>query len=139
MWSRIIGPQQDLAYREAKSLQGTFSLVLTRTVRELNGLYCIDLESEAPAQQQIVRSSSFGERLEDKELVRQALVRFTANAAQRLRSQGLLAGQYTIFMRISPFSGDPYYANSLTERLPWPMDDTGPMTEHLDTLRLGKY
>lgn len=124
----------DLASGDPKALHEAFSVVLARTAQELNGVSCIDLESEAPVQQQIVCSRSLGERLEDKELVRQALVRFTANAAQRLRSQGLLAGQYTIFMRTSPFSGDPYYANSLSERLPWPTDDTGAMTERLDTL-----
>lgn len=95
---------------------------------------CIDFESEGSVQQKIVCYRSFADRLEDKGLIRQDLVRFPAIAAQRLRSQWLLASQYAISMRTSPFSGDPCYPDNLSERVLWPTDDTGAMTERLETL-----
>lgn len=44
-----------------------FSVILERTVRELNGESCISLEEAPSAKQQIVCSRSFSERITDKD------------------------------------------------------------------------
>jgi DNA polymerase V len=124
----------DLAQCDPEHIRSQFSVVLARTVRELNGESCIELETAQVEQQQIMCSRSFGQRVTDRGALREALVRHTANACQRLRAQSMVAGQYSIFIRTSPFSGDPYYANSINERLPWPTDDTGVLLKRADRL-----
>ncbi|MEP4548460.1 MAG: DUF4113 domain-containing protein [Saccharospirillum sp.] len=124
----------DLAQSDPAQIHSQFSVVLARTVRELNGESCIELETAQPEQQLIMCSRSFGQRVTDRNALREALVRHTANACQRLRSQSMVAGQYSFFIRTSPFSGDPYYSNSISEKLPWPTDDTSVLLNRANRL-----
>ncbi|PCR06332.1 DNA polymerase IV, partial [Klebsiella pneumoniae] len=48
-----------------------FSVVLERTVRELNGESCLSLEEAPPTKQQIVCSRSFGVKITEYESLRQ--------------------------------------------------------------------
>lgn len=41
----------------------------------------------------------------------------------------------SLYNRTSPFSGDPYYANSINEKLPWPTDDTSILLNRADRLQ----
>ncbi len=61
-------------------IRKNFSVVLERTVRELNGESCIPLEEFAPAKQQIVCSRSFGERITTKVAMQEALCQYAAEA-----------------------------------------------------------
>ena len=114
----------DLANASPKAIRGQFSVVLERTVRELNGEACIAFEDAPPTQQQIVCSRSFGERVTQKPVMMEALANFTANATARLRQQGLAAKAITVFIRTSPFKQEPQYANSRMATLPAPTSDT---------------
>ncbi|EGA38246.1 DNA polymerase V subunit UmuC [Salmonella enterica subsp. enterica serovar Montevideo str. IA_2010008282] len=58
--------------------------MLERTVRELRGEPCLELEEFAPAKQEIVCSRSFGERVTDYEEMRQAIYSYAARAAEKL-------------------------------------------------------
>lgn len=62
-----------LSRARPKFIRDNFSVVLERTVRELNGESCIPLEELPPAKQQIVCSRSFGERITSKVAMQQAL------------------------------------------------------------------
>ena len=114
----------DLANASPKTIRTHFSVVLERTVRELNGEACIELDDAPATQQQIVCSRSFGQRVQQKAMMMEALANYTATATARLRQQGLVAKAITIFMRTSPFGGEPQYANSRMATLPIPTDDT---------------
>lgn len=50
-----------------------FNVVLERTIRELRGESCLELEEFAPAKQEIVCSRSFGGRITDYEEMRHAI------------------------------------------------------------------
>jgi DNA polymerase V len=52
----------DLALTNPAFIRKNFSVVLERTVRELNGESCMSLEEAPPTKQQIVCSRSFGEK-----------------------------------------------------------------------------
>ncbi|SUV72907.1 Nucleotidyltransferase/DNA polymerase involved in DNA repair [Acinetobacter baumannii] len=56
----------DLMKAEPEKIKKLFGVVLQRTVLELNGIACYDVESEPQPRQQIVSSKSFGERVTDK-------------------------------------------------------------------------
>lgn len=63
----------DLTRSSPAFIRKNFSVVLKRTVRELNGESCIDLDEAPPKKQQIMVSRSFGSRITDYESIRQAI------------------------------------------------------------------
>jgi nucleotidyltransferase/DNA polymerase involved in DNA repair len=67
-------------------------VVLERTVRELRGEPCLDLEEFAPAKQEIVCSRSFGERVTEYEQMRQAICSYAARAPKSFVASTSIAG-----------------------------------------------
>ncbi|WP_163833409.1 Y-family DNA polymerase [Spartinivicinus ruber] len=119
----------DLACMPPTLIRQRYSVVLERTVRELNGESCIDLENEAPAKQQIICSRSFSQRLYKLEHLREAISTYTARAAEKLRAQGSSAHNITVSIRTSPFADVPQYRNSALVQLPHPTSDTRLLVE----------
>jgi len=115
----------DLADADPAWIRAHFNVVLERTVRELNGISCLELEMATPAKQQILCSRSFGERVCTYEPMRQAVTGFMARAAEKLRGECQKAAALTVFVRTNPFkSQEPQYSRSLSTQLPTPTDDT---------------
>ena len=98
---------------------------MERTVRELNGEACIELDDSPEPKQQIMCSRSFGEKITDYSNLRETICEFAARAAEKLRGEGQLAHVVNVFIRTSPFvKTDPNYSNSATGRLSNPSSDT---------------
>ncbi|MCF6179180.1 MAG: translesion error-prone DNA polymerase V subunit UmuC [Geopsychrobacter sp.] len=115
----------DLAQMNTREIKRLYSVVLERTVCELNGESCIDLEKTSPKKQQIVCSRSFGEKLTHYAGVRTAVCEFAARATEKLRGQNRLALMVNVFLRTSPFDKTgPNYANNATGKLICPSSDT---------------
>ncbi|MCB5161437.1 translesion error-prone DNA polymerase V subunit UmuC [Marinomonas algarum] len=120
----------DLANANPKAIRRDFSVVLERTVCELNGISCLALESHHPTKKQIVCSRSFGHKITDKAALREAVARYTTRAAEKLRDEGCLCRVVNVFIRTSPFvSDEPQYSKTLTAELPSPTDDTRDLLE----------
>ena len=114
-----------LAQANTAFIRKNFSVILERTVRELNGESCISLEEAPPAKQQIVCSRSFGERITDKDAMHQAVVQYAERAAEKLRGERQYCRQVTTFVRTSPFAvKEPCYSNAAVEKLPLPTQDS---------------
>ncbi len=116
-----------LADAPAKMLRRQFSVVLERTVAELNGESCLALEAIAANKKEIVSSRAFSERITELHLMQQAVAEYVHRACEKLRAQQSRAKQLTVFVRTSPFSDagrDPFYSNSATAALVQPSDDT---------------
>lgn len=106
-------------------IRKNFSVVLERTVRELNGESCIPLEEFVPAKQQIVCSRSFGERITSKVLMQEALCQYATRAAEKLRKERQFCRRFSVFIRTSPHAqGEIFYGNSAGENLTIPTQDT---------------
>ncbi len=115
----------DLKRADTATIRSRFSVVLEKTIRELNGTVCIDLEEAPPPKQQIVSSRSFGMPVTDLQSLAESVTLYMSRAAEKLRRQQSCAGSVHVFIRTSPFKPDePYYVNSLTIPLPSPTDDT---------------
>jgi DNA polymerase V len=115
----------DLANANPKNIRQHFSVVVERTVRELNGESCIDFEELPPTKKQIVCSRSFGERVTSLQEMREAICKHSARAAEKLRKEKRYAKIITVFIRTSPFNAQqPQYANSLSGELSVPSDDS---------------
>ncbi|WP_445928520.1 Y-family DNA polymerase [Marinomonas sp. TI.3.20] len=63
----------DLANADPKFIRSEFSVVLERTIRELNGSSCLDLELVRPTKKQIICSRSFGHKVTEKRELREAI------------------------------------------------------------------
>lgn len=106
-------------------IRKNFTVVLERTVRELNGEACISLEEAPPAKQQIVCSRSFGERITTYEALRQAICQYAERAAEKLRGERQFCRHITVFVKTSPFAvNEAYYGNISSEKLLLPTRDT---------------
>lgn len=115
---------------DAATLRARFSVTLERTIRELNGVSCIALEETAPNKQQIISSRSFGCYVYDLPSLREAVASYIAIAAEKLRSQGSLAGMVQVYVRTNPHKENvPQYQRGLTLPLPEPSNDTLRLTQ----------
>jgi len=114
-----------LAQSNPVFIRRNFSVVLERTVRELNGESCISLEEAPPPKQQIICSRSFGERITTYDAIRQAICQYAERAAEKLREERQYCRHISIFVKTSPFAiNETYYGNVASERLHTPTRDT---------------
>lgn len=115
----------DLANASPRAIRDQFSVVLERTVRELNGESCIELEEIPPTKKQIVCSRSFGVKVTHFELLREAICEYATRATEKLRKEQQQAKVLTVFIRTSPFKdNEPQYSNSASGELLIPSCDT---------------
>lgn len=115
----------DLANASPRAIRDQFSVVLERTVRELNGESCIELEEIPPTKKQIVCSRSFGVKVTHFELLREAICEYATRATEKLRKEQQQAKVMTVFIRTSPFKdNEPQYSNSASGELLIPSCDT---------------
>ena len=115
----------DLANASPRAIRDQFSVVLERTVRELNGESCIELEEIPPTKKQIVCSRSFGAKVTQFELLREAVCEYATRATEKLRKEHQQAKVMTVFIRTSPFKdNEPQYSNSASGELLTPSCDT---------------
>ena len=122
---RGIATVEALRTANAKTLRREFSVVMERTIAELNGVSCLAMEETVPNKQQIMSSRSFGQCVYDLDGLGEAVASYIAIAAQKLRRQGSLAGMVQVYVRTNPFKeSDPQYQRALTIPLPEPTDDT---------------
>lgn len=106
-------------------IRKNFNVVLERTVRELNGEQCLELEEFAPTKQQIVCSRSFGARISEYEEMRQAICAYAERASEKLRGEKQYCRQISVFLKTSPHALDEeYYGNQATGKLQTPSNDT---------------
>lgn len=101
-----------------------FSIVLVRTIKELNGIPCIELEDAGTPRQQIMVSRSFGQPITVLDDLIESVSYFATRAAEKLRKDRSVATSLCVFIRTNPFKeSDPQYQQSMV--VPFmPTDDT---------------
>lgn len=100
----------DLKRADPRAIKRQFSVVVERTVAELNGVSCLALEDVAPDKQQIIASRSFGELVTDYDGLAASVSHHAARAAEKLRQQHSAARLVGISIRTNPFrEGDAQY------------------------------
>ena len=115
----------DLVRLDPAMVKRRWSVVLERTVRELQGIPCVELEHSPLPKQEIACTRSFGHPVTEQSDLAEAITEFASRAAQKLRKQSSLAGQVLCFIRTSPFRQDVQYSRSITVPLRRPSADTG--------------
>lgn len=120
----------DLAKADPVTVQRRWSIVLAKTVRELNGTPCLTLDDIPPDKQQIACTRSFGHPVTELHDLIEAITEFTSRAAEKLRKQNSQAGQLMAFIRTSPFRRkDLQHSAYRTIPLPSPSSDSTHLSE----------
>lgn len=115
----------DLKRADPETLRQQFSVVIEKTIRELNGTVCIELEEVNPPKKQILSSRSFGVPVTDMDGLSESISLYVSRAAEKLRRQQSYAGSIYVYIRTSPFKEhDRQYSNGMTIPLPSPTDNT---------------
>lgn len=120
----------DLRQSDPRALGRKYSVVLERTIRELQGESCMDLEQSAPPKQSICSSKMFGTRIQTQQGLQEALATYVHRASEKLRMQASFCGALRIGIQTS-FHGDkPKYANAATVIPAYPTDDVRQLTKY---------
>ena len=109
---------------DPSTIRRRWSVVLERTVRELQGQQCISMENQPAPKKEIAYTRSFGQPVSTLHELTQAVTEFASGAAGKLRLQNGLAGQISVFIHTSPFRPPPHYSRSATVPLRRPTSDT---------------
>jgi DNA polymerase V len=116
---------QDLRCANPKLIRAHFSVVLERTVAELQGTSCLALEDIAPPKRQIISSKSFGQMVSTFDELGEALTMYVSRAAEKLRVQGSVCGALQVFVMTNQFrEQDAQYTNGIVIPLPNPSSNT---------------
>ncbi|MEG3111736.1 translesion error-prone DNA polymerase V subunit UmuC [Pantoea sp. T14] len=116
---------KDLSEQSTWIIRKHFNVVLERTVRELRGEPCLELDEYSPSKQQIMCSRSFGYRITEYEEMHQAICTYAERAAEKLRQQRQHCRLISVFIRTSPHAeGEVFYTNQVSGNLPIPSNDT---------------
>ena len=116
---------EGLRTADVDMIRKQFSIVVARTVNELNGIPCIELDEAGTPRQQIMVSRSFGATVTNLEDLSESVATFATTAAEKLRHDGSIAASVCVYVRTNPFKeNDPQYQKSQIVPLFQPTDDT---------------
>lgn len=114
----------DLKHADDRWVRDRLTVSGWRTVLELRGIPSIDESGIPTPRRTLVSSRSFGERITEKEYLRQAVSTFAARAGERLRREGLTAGGIAVHIRTSR-QHIPFVEDTAQHSFIMPTNDSG--------------
>jgi len=124
---RTAAELRDMPLRQARNL-GT--VVLERTVLELQGEPCLSFDEVEPQRKGMAVTRSAGTPMTDFDTLFQAISAHATRAAEKLRQHGLVAGTLTVFFHTNRHRMDrPQYAGSRSTRMTPMSSDTFDLVE----------
>ncbi|RUR11759.1 Y-family DNA polymerase [Legionella septentrionalis] len=120
----------DLAEANPHHMKNLFTVMLQRTVMELNGTRCANLTVKE-SQHSIISSRSFGVMQAEYEVIAQAVSFHCRRSCEKLREHRLLAQHVTVFVYSNRFRNDlEQYDNWIEMKLAAPTDDLRQITHY---------
>jgi DNA polymerase V len=113
----------DLKASDPVAMRKKFSVVLQRTILELNGTSCIPLETVRASKEQMIFSRSFATPVTTAARMREVMALYAQQAAIRLAKEGQQAKILTCFAGTSHFNEQASSFPSATVKLPAPTAD----------------
>lgn len=115
----------DLLRADLPALRRRYGVVMEKTVLELRGTPCRDVDDAPQPNQQIMCSRSFGAPVTDLPTLTEVVSQFATQVARKLREHGSLAGAVQVFITTSPYRRqDRQHAPTATLPLSRPSSDT---------------
>lgn len=114
----------DLCHMPEGWVKKSMAVTGLRTLLELRGQPCQELELETPDKRNICTSRSFGKPLTEFGDIAEALSTHTVRCATKLRKQNSCASGVIVFLMTNRFAvGEELYCNSRTIQLPKPTNN----------------
>jgi len=130
----------DLKRADAATLGRQLGVVMQKTVRELQGTRCLEVDDDSPAQQQIMCSRSFGNPVTELPELIEVVSGFATRVGRRLREQQGACNAVHVFITTSPYRKmDPQHSPTATLPLPRPTADTRVLVNASVTALRGIY
>jgi DNA polymerase V len=113
----------DTAYK-LKNISNTWvkkstNVLGAKTVMELRGIPCVNLETLETKRKSCCVSRSFGKKVESLDRLKESITTHCLSAAEKIRGDDQVTKSITVFIRTSPFDRHKeYYSNSKTIDLP---------------------
>lgn len=121
----------NLKCMKQKTAKKKMTVTGMRTVMELNGYSCIDLEESPDPKQSITSSRSFGRYVKSKSQLAQAITYHVEKASEKLRKQDSVARCVTVFLMTNRFRDDHrQYFNSKLDRFEVATDFSVEINKH---------
>ncbi len=115
----------DLRAADPVFVRQCLSVVVERTVHELRGTPCMELEHVAPTAKSLMVSRSFGRAVTTLPELEETVASYAERAAEKLRRKGLAAGQVMVFVETNRFKpGERQHNASLLVEFPVATADT---------------
>ena len=114
----------ELAQMDIRFIRKKFSVVLERTVRELRGEPCIQIDDHSEPKKQIVVSRSFRDRIDSLDLLKPLISNFAVRAGEKLRHEKQKCSQVSVFITTSRFQKKLQHRGFNSFHFPCPIDDT---------------
>lgn len=121
----------DLRNANEHWIRKRMSVVGHRTVLELRGTPCIELEQVPPEKKNMAYARSFGRLLEREDDIRESITHYAERISEKLRKAKLAARHLLVFVETNPFrENDRQYRASLHAPFPVPTNYTPEITKH---------
>ncbi|MBW6516709.1 MAG: Y-family DNA polymerase [Candidatus Cloacimonetes bacterium] len=92
-------------------IKSKMTIVGLKTVEELRGNSCLNMELVNEPKKGIISSKSFGKSIDKIEDLHEAAASYCLNAVSKLRQQKSLARRLLLYLTTNPFKNEPQYAN----------------------------
>lgn len=103
----------DFTLANEQWVKKNMSITGQKTLLELRGTPCYNLEQIPPAKKGICTSRSFGTLVKDYNKLEESVATFASRCAEKLRKQNTVASVLQVFIHTNPFrEQDPQYFNS---------------------------
>ena len=129
-WSKMlagrgIGTALDLRDAPDGWVRQRMGVTGLRTVHELRGIACHELETQPAAKQTTCCSRSFSRAISDRTQVRDAIVSFAERTAEKIRRSDQVCGNLQVSIATDSFdSAAPQYTTAASAAFPAPTDDS---------------
>lgn len=118
----------DLRCADPKTVRRRFSVTLERTVRELQGTPCSEMNDNDEPRQRIMTSRSFGRLTGEPSELQAAIRQHAQRSAEKLRAQQNHARAVLVFLKTNRHRQDlAQYSPSIVAELSEPTDDSRPI------------
>ncbi len=115
----------DLHEADHVTLRRMFSVNMERMILELRGTPCLQLDEGPSSKKSILNSRSFGHTIDAYQDLKEALAYHVSRCCEKLRNQGSLASNISLFLYANKKNRDYLYRPSVSLTLFEPTDDTG--------------
>ena len=129
-WSAMLNERGITSALELRNAQDGWvrqrmGIVGLRTVHELRGIPCHELETQPSPKKTTCCSRTFGHAITDKDQVCDAIISFAERAAEKIRNSGQVCGSMQVFITTDPFdTSAPQHSASASTTFMTPTADS---------------